>query len=109
MPVLTFKYGKNLTESTPFIAGTLYLDIETGEMFYDDPTSNTIKHQKIVDTNTLLYWVEETVMSDGTIVPGTTLPPVGEGNGSSGGNNDQSNTSAKLGIAILGSMLLGTE
>ena len=39
MSVLTFKYGKNLTDATPFIAGTIFLDIETGELFFDDPTS----------------------------------------------------------------------
>ena len=44
MSVLTFKYGKNLTDSTPFIAGTIFLDIETGELFYDDPTANKQNH-----------------------------------------------------------------
>jgi hypothetical protein len=44
-------------------------------------------------------------MSDGTIIPGTTLPPVGTG----GGNNSSSSHTAILGKAILGSMMLGTE
>jgi hypothetical protein len=97
MPVLTFKYGKNLTNKTPFIAGTFFLDIETGELFYDDPTSENLEHQKIIDTDTLLYWVEETIMSDGTTIPGTELPPIGDGSGGSGGDNASSNTSAILG------------
>jgi hypothetical protein len=44
MSVLTFKYGKNLTDATPFIAGTIFLDIETGELFYDDPTAGKQSH-----------------------------------------------------------------
>lgn len=103
MSVLTFKYGKNLTDATPFIAGTIFLDIETGELFYDDPTAGKQSHQKIIDTNTLLYWIEETVMSDGTIVEGTEDPPSGSG------DNNASGTTAILGQAILGTMLLGTE
>lgn len=107
MSVLTFKYGKNLTDATPFIAGTIFLDIETGELFYDDPTAEKQSHQKIIDTNTLIYWIEETVMSDGTVVEGTEDPPTGDGSGS--GDNNASSTTAILGQAILGTMLLGTE
>lgn len=106
MSVLTFKYGKNLTDSTPFIAGTIFLDIETGELFYDDPTAEKQIHQKIIDTNTLTYWIKETIMSDGSIIQGTDTPPSGD-NGGSGDN--ASNTSAILGKAILGTMLLGTQ
>jgi hypothetical protein len=43
-PVLAFKYGKNLTNATPFTAGTFFLDIETGELFYDDPTATVQEH-----------------------------------------------------------------
>lgn len=107
MSVLTFKYGKKLTDATPFVAGTIFLDIETGELFYDDPTAGKQSHQKIIDTGTLLYWIEETIMSDGTIIEGTEDPPTGSG-GSSGDNN-ASSTTAILGQAILGTMRLGTE
>lgn len=106
MSVLTFKYGKNLTDSTPFIAGTIFLDIETGELFYDDPTAEKQIHQKIIDTNTLTYWIKETIMSDGSIIQGTDTPPSG---GDSGSGDNTSNTSAILGKAILGTMLLGTQ
>ena len=101
MSVLTFKYGKNLTDSTPFIAGTILLDIETGELFFDDPTAEKTVHQKVIDRNTLLYWVEETIMSDGSVIQGTEQPPTGDGGANAGG------TSAVLGQAVLGQMLLG--
>lgn len=100
MSVLTFKYGKNLTDSTPFIAGTIFLDIETGELFYDDPTAEKQSHQKIIDSNTLIYHITETIMSDGTIIEGTEEPPTGD--------SSSSNTTSILGQAILGTMLLGT-
>lgn len=103
MSVLTFKYGRNLSNTTPFVAGTLFLDIETGELFYDDPTSTMQEHQKIIDSQTLLYWVQETVMSDGSIVQGTEPPPTGNGGANASG------ATAILGQAILGVMKLGTE
>lgn len=103
MSVLTFKYGRNLSNTTPFVAGTIFLDIETGELFYDDPTSTAQEHQKIIDSQTLLYWVKETVMSDGSIVQGTESPPTGDGGVNASG------TTAILGQAILGVMKLGTE
>lgn len=103
MSVLTFKYGRNLSNTTPFVAGTIFLDIETGELFYDDPTSTVQEHQKIIDSQTLLYWVKETVMSDGSIVQGTESPPTGDGGVNTSG------TTAILGQAILGVMKLGTE
>lgn len=104
MSVLTFKYGKNLTDSTPFIAGTIFLDIETGELFYDDPTAGKQIHQKIIDSNTLIYHITETIMSDGTIIEGTEQPPSGDDS-----TNNASGTTAILGQAILGKMLLGTK
>ena len=76
---------------------------------YSFSEANYNKSVPIIDTDTLLYWVEETIMSDGTIIPGTELPPIGDGSGGSGGDNASSSTSAILGQAILGSMLLGTE
>lgn len=103
MSVLTFKYGKNLTDSTPFVAGTIFLDIETGELFYDDPTAEKQTHQKVIDSGTLLYWIEETIMSDGSVIEGTEDPPTGDDSSSS------NSTTAILGSAILGTMLLGTQ
>ena len=103
MSVLTFKYGKNLTDATPFIAGTIFLDIETGELFFDDPTSGKQSHQKIIDSNTLIYHITETIMSDGTIVEGTDKPPVGDN------DTNTSGVTAVLGAAILGQMRLGSQ
>ena len=102
MSVLTFKYGKNLTDETPFIAGTIFLDIETGELFFDDPTAGKQSHQKIIDSNTLIYHITETIMSDGTIVEGTDTPPSGDDTNTSG-------VTAILGTAILGQMRLGSQ
>ena len=87
MAVLTFKYGKNLTNSTPFVSGTIYLDIDTGEFWFDDPSSAEKKHQKVIDTDTLIYEIDKTV----------------EWGGSAG------NATAKLGLAVLGTMVLGTK
>jgi hypothetical protein len=46
-------------------------------------------------------------MSDGSIVQGTDAPPSGDDSEDSG-DNTSSSTSAMLGKAILGTMLLGT-
>lgn len=86
MAVLAFKYGQNLTDSIPFVSGTIYLDINTGEFWFDDPSSAEKKHQKVIDTDTLIYEIDKTVEW-----------------GSAG------NTTAKLGLAVLGTMVLGTE
>lgn len=89
MAVLTFKYGKGLTNSTPFVPGTVYLDVETGEFWFDDPTSEKTEHQKIIDVDTIMYKIDKTVeWGSGTTIGGAT---------------------AKLGSAILGTMVLGTE
>lgn len=63
MAILTFKHGKNITDTVPFSAGTIYLDTETGEMWYDspDPLNVTKVHEKIIDTDTLVYSIDETV------------------------------------------------
>lgn len=87
MAVLTFKYGKGLTDSTPFVPGTVYLDIESGEFWFDDPTSEKTAHQKIIDIDTITYKIDKT-SEWGAAATGAT---------------------AKLGIAILGTMVLGTE
>lgn len=87
MAVLAFKYGQNLTDSIPFVSGTIYLDINTGEFWFDDPSSTEKKHQKVIDTDTLVYEIDKTV----------------EWGGSAG------NATAKLGLAVLGTMVLGTE
>ena len=96
MQQIKFLYGKNLTEATPFSAGTIYLDLETGEMYFDAPDSTNTSHAKVIDTATLIYTISESI----------SFP-------SSGGGNDEpplsGSTSAKLGVAVLGSMKLGIE
>ena len=87
MAVVTFKYGKSLTSSTPFVPGTVYLDIEKQEIWFDDPSSKKTEHQKFIDTDTFTYKIDKTV----------------EWGGSAG------NATAKLGLAVLGTMVLGTE
>lgn len=90
MAILTFKYGKNLSSDTPFTAGAIYLDTETNELWYDNPSDEnvTTEHQKVIDTSTLIYEVVKTVSFSGAAAGGTT---------------------AKLGTALLGSMILGKE
>lgn len=89
MAVVTFKYGKSLTSSIPFVPGTVYLDIDTGEFWFDDPSSAEKKHQKVIDTDTLIYKIDRTVDWGST-------PNAG-------------GATAKLGLAVLGTMVLGTE
>ena len=57
-------------------------------MWFDDPnaTSSSV-HNKIIDTATLIYKIESTVL----------FP------------SESSGTTAKLGTAVLGSMVLGQE
>lgn len=61
MAVLAFKYGQNLTSSTPFVPGTVYLDIEKKEIWFDDPSSKKTEHQKFIDTDTFTYKIDKTV------------------------------------------------
>ena len=96
MAILQFLYGKNLKQINPtFTPGTVYLDTETGEMWFDDPSNTLTTHAKVIDTATLIYSIEETFEFPGE---GSSIPEIPSGN-----------TSAKLGIAILGSMVLGQE
>ncbi len=92
---LKFLYGENLKDkSVAIVPGTIYLDVATGELYFDDPTKVDIeKHNKIIDTATLIYTIEESV----------TFPSVGDEDADVPGGI----TSAKLGAAILGAMILG--
>lgn len=88
MAILKFLHGKNFKDATSsFQPGTFYLDTETGEMWFDDPSSSTTDHSKIIDTDTLIYNITETI----------------EWNGGA----PSSSTSAVLGTAVLGTMVLG--
>jgi hypothetical protein len=91
MAILQFLHGKNLKTNNPaFNPGTMYLDTETGELWFDDPSNTLTQHTKVIDTATLLYSIEET------------FEYPGEGGGSLSGA-----TTAMLGTAILGTMILG--
>lgn len=89
MAILKFLYGQNLKTANPtFEPGAIYVDTATGEMWFDDPSNTITTHTKIIDTETLLY------------------EPVGELIDfveAAGG------TTAKLGVAVLGTMVLGAE
>lgn len=64
-------------------------------MFFDAPNIEDAEsgaHTKIIDTATLIYTVSKSI----------SFPSSG------GGGSDAGPTSAKLGVAILGSMKLGT-
>jgi hypothetical protein len=53
---LQFLYGDNLmSKSTAVKPGTLYLDLTTKELYFDDPSGTTQSHQKVIDASTLLY------------------------------------------------------
>lgn len=89
MAILQFLHGKNLLTNNPaFTPGRIYLDTETGEMWFDDPSSTLTNHTKVIDTSTLVYSIEETFEYP---------------SGSAG------NTTAMLGTAILGTMILGEK
>lgn len=74
--------------------GTFYLDVETKELFFDDPSNSSSQHNKVIDTGTLIYRVTEKI----------TFPADG-----SDFDDNGNSTSAVLGIAVLGSMTLGSE
>ena len=105
MQQIKFLYGRNLaerqkdedvTKHIPFTAGVIYFDTATGEMFYDAPDvedATSGAHTKVIDTATLIYTITESISFPSS--------------GGSGGDNDSGSTSAKLGVAILGSMKLG--
>lgn len=56
MSKLQFLYGDNLmSKNTAVKPGTLYLDLTTKELYFDDPSGTTNTHQKVIDASTLLY------------------------------------------------------
>lgn len=97
--VLQFLFGKNLNNSVSLKPGTFYLDVEKNELWYDDPDpSNTLtEHKKVIDIDTL-------IAKDLTSI---TYPS--EGSEDAALDFAASGTSAVLGIAILGSAILGTS
>lgn len=102
---LNFLYGKNLIGSNiDFQAGTIYLDTATQELFFDDPDPEaTVKdHKKIIDTSTLIYIMEQSEI---------TFPSTGgdEDAAIPGLPNTSGSTTARLGSAVLGHMILGQE
>ena len=49
--ILKFLAGKNLNESTPVQPGTIYLDTEKNELWYDDPANeNANSHTRLFDS-----------------------------------------------------------
>lgn len=94
MPNIRFLYGKNLSTETPIKPGTFYLDLETNELWFDNPSDISItQHNKIIDSKTLVYAMDADMI--------TYDPDILE--------EGSSNNTAKLGIAILGKMMLGVE
>lgn len=91
MNLLQFLFGKdfNKGENVPFTPGSFYLDLSKGELWIDDPTNNTVTHSKIIDTDTLIYEVEEN---------GSMLFPA-----------EDNAATARLGVARLGVMKLGNS
>lgn len=100
---LQFLYGKNLQEKDIAVKrGRFYLDVETGELYYDnpDPAAASDIHNKIIDSATLIYTVSEIVDFPSS---GSEDDPISGGDGS----NEGSTYSAVLGTAKLGYMKLG--
>lgn len=67
----------------------MYLDTHLGEMWYDDPSDTLTKHAKVIDRKTLVYSIEDSFEYPGEILAGE--------------------TSAVLGVAKLGTMILGAS
>ena len=44
-----------MSKNTAVKPGTLYLDLTTKELYFDDPSGTTNTHQKVIDASTLLY------------------------------------------------------
>ena len=59
-------------------------------MWYDDPSDTLTKHAKVIDRNTLVYLIEDSFEYPGEVITG-------------------SETSAVLGTAKLGTMILGAS
>lgn len=91
MNILQFLFGKefNKGQNIPFSPGSFYLDLTKGELWIDDPTNTESTHSKIIDTDTLLYEIEEN---------GSMLFPA-----------EDNAATAKLGVARLGVMKLGNS
>ena len=86
--MLRFLQGQNLREkNVAFQPGTIYLDTATKEMWFDDPSQTTMRHQKIVDLDTLVYLIEETVQFNPVV----------------------DNDAGSLGMAVLGTMIIGWD
>ena len=82
---LQFLHGKNIKTVNPAVKpGPIYLDTGTNELWFDDPNASSSVHNKIIDAATLIYTIESTVL----------FP-------------SESSTSAVLGTAVLGTMVLG--
>lgn len=90
MATLKFLHGKDfITKVLALQPGTFYLDTETGELWFDDPSNTLTDHKKIIDTKTLIYSIDNSFEFSGEFAEGGV-------------------TTAKLGVAVLGSMVLGT-
>lgn len=94
MPNLRFLYGKNLNGSIPITPGAFYLDLESNELWFDSPSDSTSdQRNKVIDSKTLIYSIEtETIYYNPDEIAGET-----------------SSTTAKLGIGMLNTMVIGTE
>ena len=91
MATLKFLHGKDfLTKVLALQPGTFYLDTETGELWFDDPSNTLTDHKKIIDTSTLIYSIDNSFEFSGEFA-------------------ESGATTAKLGVAVLGSMILGTN
>ena len=101
MQSLQFLFGKNLNDAKLEIKpGKIYLDLATNELYYDDPSGIDVeKHNKIIDTATLIYNITETV----------TFPSMsGEDDDIPGGSGHlPGSPTSVLGVAVLGTMILG--
>lgn len=61
-----FLYGENLSNRSDvnIKPGTIYLDIATGELYFDDPSKTNVTvndRHKIIDTATLTFLIDEGV------------------------------------------------
>jgi hypothetical protein len=70
-------------------------------LFYDDPGASKQAHTKIIDTSTLIY----TIVGDSLTYPS----PGSEDADIPGVNSGGGGTSAVLGVAVLGTMVLGSS
>ena len=96
MATLKFLHGKDfLTKVLALQPGTFYLDTETGELWFDDPSNTLTDHKKIIDTNTLIYSIDTSFEFSGEFAES--------------GSTESGATTAKLGVAVLGSMILGAN